>query len=188
MRALRWAGLLGICCALGTASAAAQASLGVAGLMASLGGDDFEGVDNGFGGEASVWFRAGTSFTIGGGAHYTSHGTDIDENLKVLGIFAEPRYRFAAGGGNLTPYIAGRAAWARYSIQDASATGFYFGGGGGLMIGAGKTLIDIEVLYNSASFGDVSVDGSSIDGTDASGSALVAKVGVIFRLGGGGGQ
>jgi hypothetical protein len=190
MRALRWAGLLAVCCALGTASAAAQASLGVAGLMASLGGDDFEGVDNGFGGEASVWFPAGTSFTIGGGAHYTSHGIEgIDENLSVLGIFAEPRYRFQAGG-KVKPYVAGRVGWVRESISsggvDANASGFYFGGGGGLMVPVGAKLdLDFEVLFNSVSFGDIEVDGTSQPDTDSSGTALVARVALMFRLGGG---
>ncbi len=190
MRALRWAALLAVGVgAVAAPPAAAQASLGIAGLYASLGGSDFDGIGSGIGGEASVWFPAGTSFMIGGGAHYTSHGIDgIDENLSVLAIFVEPRYRFQTGG-KVKPYIAGRAAWARNSASsggvDISATGFYFGGGGGLMVPVGAKLdLDFEVLFNSVSFGDVDVDGTSQSGTDASGTALVARVGLLFRLGG----
>ncbi|MGH7674697.1 MAG: outer membrane beta-barrel protein [Gemmatimonadales bacterium] len=188
MRAPRWAAVTAICIGVSAAPLTAQVSLGVAGLMAALGGDDFELADNGFGGEVSVWFPAGTSFTIGGGAHYTSHGLDgTDESLSVVGIFVEPRYRFQAGG-TVKPYVAARVAWARESattpLGDASATGFYFGAGGGLMIPVGaKVDLDFELLFNAVSFGDVELDGSTQSNTDSNGTALVARVGIVFRLG-----
>lgn len=194
MRALRGAVVGLLCGALWPAPATAQlspqfAAVSGAGLYASLGGNDFETTDDGIGAEGSLWFRMGDSWLLGGGVQYTSHHEDsFDTNIGVLGIFAEPRYRFTTGGGKPTPFVAGRLAWLRQSGSVAgtgfNATGFLLGGGGGVAIGLGTRVdLEVEVLLGLVSFGDVTVGGSTMPDTDTNGTALAARLGIAFRLG-----
>lgn len=181
------------------ARADAQVSIGIGGQLLSLGGDDFQGTDAGFGGEANVMFRVGNALKLGGGAQYSSHNDDaFDNSLKILGLFAEGRYMLATASGKATPYVAGRGGWVQASVSDVDVdgdgtpdfkkvktSGFAFGGGGGVMITLSPTVaLDLGAIFHSVSVGDVDADGTTIPNTDASGTGLQIRVGVSFRVGG----
>lgn len=154
----------------------------------TLSGDDFEGVDAGFGFEGNVRYTLLSGFQILGGVHYAIHGMEgLDENMNVLAIFAEPRYVFAIGSPTISPFVGGRAAWVRESVDiqgvDASASGFAFGGTGGLLFQvAPQVAIETSVLFAAVSFGDIEIEGESIDGTDTSGTTLALQGGIVISL------
>jgi hypothetical protein len=67
----------------------------------------------------------------------------------------------------------------------AKATGYPFGGGGGLMIAMSPSLaIDVNAMFHTVSFGNAKVDGTEIPGSEASGTALQIRAGINFKLGG----
>jgi hypothetical protein len=165
--------------------ARAQIGFGVAGLYASLNGSDFDGTDAGIGVDGQVRFSIGGSGSLGIGGQYTRHGIQgISDNLKVLGVFGEPRYYFSVPG-SLKPYLAGRAGYLRESISsggiDASANGYLVGGGAGLLVNAAPLLhLDLTVLFIGVSFGDTTIDGTKVPDSSSHGSALALRIGVLF--------
>ncbi|MGH9894599.1 MAG: hypothetical protein ACREA0_21995 [bacterium] len=187
MRALR---ALAIVAAAGVVAtpAVAQVSIGAAGLYASLNGSDFDGTDAGFGLDAQVRFPIGSSASLGFGGQWTSHGVQgATNNLTVLGVFGEPRFMFTTAG-SVKPYLMARGGYVRESFSesgfDASASGYYVGGGGGLVLAAGSSLtVDLAVFLNTVSFGDVTVNGSKVSNSNTSGSALVVRAGIVIGLG-----
>ncbi|HXI19881.1 MAG TPA: hypothetical protein VNH46_02275 [Gemmatimonadales bacterium] len=157
-------------------------------MYASLSGSDFDGTDAGFGLDGQVRFPLASSFTLGLGGQFTSHGLQgLSDNLKVLGIFAEPRLMFATPG-SLKPYLAARGGYLHESVSSggssASASGWYAGGGGGLLIAVGPMVsVDLGALFSTASFGDFSVNGTSVANTSTSGTVLSVRGGILVQLG-----
>jgi hypothetical protein len=183
MRALRVMALLGIA-SVAARPAAAQVSFDVGGLYVSLGGNDFQGVNAGIGGEAQIRFPLGHSFSFGGGAQYTTHSVDgIDPNFNVWGILAEPRYELAVTGSPVKPYLGARFVYLHSSISSGgnslTANGFVFAGGGGLMIGAGTVNLDVGVLFGIANFSEQQLNGSGT-GFSPNGSAIALRAGIAF--------
>jgi hypothetical protein len=168
----------------GARPAAAQVSFGVGGLYATLSGDDFQDTNAGFGLDGQVRFRAGSGFSIGAGAQWTTHSVvGIDPNWSVIGVFGEPRYEFAAGDGTLRPYLWGRGGWIRARIADGpdelTQNGFYVGGGGGLVIAAGgMASLDVGVLLAAVNFGEQQFNGQGT-GFKPSGSSLALRAGLL---------
>jgi len=191
MRALRVAvlvaGVAGV--AVVAPPAVAQVSIGAAGLYASINGSDFDGTDAGFGLDAQVRFPLGTGFSLGIGGQWTTHGIQgTSDNLGVLGVFGEPRYVFTTTSETLKPYLAARGGYLHESFSgggiDASASGYFVGGGGGLVISVGPTVsVDLAVLWTTVSFGDATVNGSKVSNSNTSGSALAIRGGVLIGLG-----
>ena len=75
--------------------------------------------------------------SYGLGYQYSSHKGGGDE-LKLSGIFFEPRFAMSVGSETVFPYLAGRAALLRQSSEFAnygkfSTNGHAFGLGGGLL-------------------------------------------------------
>ncbi|MGH7612931.1 MAG: hypothetical protein ACREMW_02675 [Gemmatimonadales bacterium] len=162
----------------------AQVSFGVAGLYASLSGNDFQGTNAGFGGDLQVRGGLGSSFSLGGGVQFTSHSTDISANWKVIGLFAEPRYLFKTSSSRVSPLLTGRLGWIRESISsggnDGSASGYFFGFGGGMLVGlGGSAALDMSVVFASVNFGDLQVNGSN-SGFSPSGTSLAIRAGLLF--------
>lgn len=177
----------------------AQVSVGISGQFLSLGGDDFDSADAGFGAVATVLFPLGPSGKLGGGLQYSRHDDDfVEDDLAVLGVIAEGRYMFPTAGGKTTPYLAGRTGWTHVSISDVdvngdgipdaqqvSATGFALGAGGGVMIAFSRMLVlDLGAVIHAVSLGDAKADGTTVPNTDLNGTALQVRVGVAFTLGG----
>jgi hypothetical protein len=164
--------------------------IGVAGGYYSLGGDDFETTDAGFGGLAMVQYNLSPRFQLVGGVGMSWHDDSyIEETITNMRVSAEPRFYFPMAGGSMHPYIGGLAGWSRSSATvsgyDLSQSGFYFGGTGGLQFSLGpKTAFEVAVVLASMSFGDAEVDGESQPDTDASGTILALQAGVVFKLGG----
>ena len=161
----------------------------VAGIYATLSGDDFEGTDAGVGFDAQLRYTKSSQFSFGGGIQRTSHGIDgFDNNIAVLGFFVEPRMELKMSGtSNLSPFLAFRAAYLRESLDeggsDLTSTGYSFGFGGGLNMAATPAMsLTGTVTYNIVNFGEVEVDGDAIPDSDASGSSLAVRFGVKWTF------
>lgn len=174
---------------IGASVSAAQVSIGAGAQYLSLGGDDFSDADAGFGFAGNVMFPVGQSMKVGAVGQWSTHDVAGTDGLDVLGALAEGRYLFG-GGGKATPYVGARVGWAQYSLSAGGATGkataIPFGGGVGVMIAMSPTLaIDLNGMFHSLSFGNVSVDGTEIADTKLSGTGLQINAGISFTLGGG---
>lgn len=193
----------------GASVGAAQASVGVGGQYLSFGGSDFDGTDAGMGFEANVMFPAGKALMLGGSGQWSTHNDAVfSDNITALGLFAEGRYLFrSASGSKLTPYVGVRGGWAQATQTaqatelggssgsvDASASGFAFGGGAGVMIALSPSLsLDVNGMMHTVSFGDFhakgNIDGTPVDqdlpGSKTSGTALQLRAGLSFKLGSG---
>lgn len=173
----------------GASASVAQVSIGVSGAYSNLGGSDFDGVDAGYGVEGNVMFPVAQSIKLGVSGQWATHGiAGASENLKVLGILAEGRYLFTMAG-KATPYVGVRGGWGQYSVSQggstAKATGFPVGGGVGVMIGLSPTLaLDLNGMLHTVSFGNVKVDGTEVPDSKASGTVLLVRAGINFKLGG----
>ena len=155
-----------------------------------LSGDDFDLTDPGIGFEGEARYTWASGFQLAGGVSYNIHGVDvdvIDENLKVLGVFAEPRYLFALKSPNIAPFIGGRLSYLHQSLDrngvSTGGNGWAFGGVGGLLFQVGQQVgIEVSVLFAAVSFGDFEADGFSIANTDTSGSTLGLRAGVVVNF------
>ncbi len=160
-----------------------------AGIYATLSGDDFQGIDAGFGLDAQLRFNAAPRFSIGAGVQLTSHGNNVvSENTRVTGFFAEPRLTFSMPASPLTPFLGARVGLARTSLSsggtDVTSSGWLFGGTGGAMFRAGPMVnVVLAVVFASVSFGDFEVNGTSQPGTETSGTSLALRGGVSIKLG-----
>ena len=168
---------------------AGQVMLGVGGLYATLSGSDFAGTNAGIGGDGQLRFTLGSAFTLGGGVQHTTHSVGgLSEKFNVIGIFAEPRYLFAAGAAKVHPYVMGRGGWLRHRISsggnELKATGFFFGGGGGFVVGLAPSVsLDISAILASINFGEQELNGSP-NGFKPNGTSLALRAGILI----GGGQ
>jgi hypothetical protein len=87
---------------------------------------------NGFGTEVQARYSRGVG-SIGLGYQYTKHVAGQDE-VKVSGVFIEPRYTLFVGSPRVIPYLAGRLARLRQTNNFASSSNGYAAGGGGGVI------------------------------------------------------
>jgi len=171
-----------------TIPCAAQVSLGINAVYADPNGSDFDGTNAGYGLQGQVRFPLGSSFSVGFGGQWTSHGLQgLSENLSVVGGFAEPRYTFTTKSAQLKPYLTGAVFYLHESVSSggnsATANGFFFGGGGGVLIPAGATLsVDLSAFFGPLNFGDAKVNGSTFSGSSTSGTGLEIRAGILVGL------
>lgn len=125
---------------------------------------------------------------VGGG--YNMNTTEVSgENLNVLRVLVQPRYIFQMADSKLTPWIAAQAEWHRYSSKSGgasvNASGFGFGALAGATYWASPTtgFEGSVAYYPSMAFGNASVAGQTVSGSDGSGSAFGIQVGAVFKLG-----
>jgi hypothetical protein len=187
---------------IGATAGVAQVSIGAGAQWLSPSSGDYENnldiqMQSGFGFAGNVMFPVGQSLRVGASGQWSSHklkefstGTEAPGSASLLGIFGEGRYLFGMGA-KATPYVAGRVGYAQWSYNesglDLKSSGLAFGGGVGVLIAMSPTLaIDVNGVYNSHSFGDISDSGTSVSGTSGTVSALQLRAGVNFKLGGGG--
>lgn len=164
---------------------AQQLSFGASGAYTSLNGDDYAGLNAGFGFDAQVRYHPSRSFSVGGGFQYTSHEVEgANESFRASGGFVDARYSFVLPSApKVRPYLGGRFAIAHWSVPnlDASANGFAFGPVGGLLIQAGSmTRLDVGLAFLALNFGDAQVGGTEQPDTNTSGSALALRLGFVF--------
>jgi hypothetical protein len=162
-------------------------SLEPAAYYATVGGDDFEGIDAGVGFDVQGRVKF-TALSLGLGYQRSSHGIEgLDENVVASGIFVEPRYELSSAG-SVKPYLTARLGRITQSIEgdgsELKATGFSFGGGAGVMVPlAGSVHLNTSASWNSVSYGEMELDGDEIPDSKTSGSSIALRVGLAFSFG-----
>lgn len=172
----------------GTTVASAQA-VELYGAWSSIGGSsDFDDVESGIGGGATVLFNAGAVMVGVGGSYLTYGIAGIDENFKNINLTGEVRY-VVYRGMKFKVYVAGRGGYARASFDaggsDASASGFSYGGelGGMLPLGQGKVSLVGAFHVGQVSLGEFEVDGNATGFDPDNGTVIGARVGVNIGFG-----
>jgi opacity protein-like surface antigen len=186
------AGLLAVCASAGSAQVSSPVfSAEGAGLYATVNGDDFDGTDAGMGFDVQGRVRF-ASLSIGAGYQRTSHGTEFtSENGTLSGFFVEPRYGFA-GSGSFRPYISAKLGRVTQSLEadfpefgpvEQKSSGFLYGFGGGLEFPVSPAVaFNVGASYNRVSFGDLEINGETLDDSDSSGSSVMLRVGLGFAF------
>jgi opacity protein-like surface antigen len=188
--------------AFGAAPVAAQSaqrfSVQLSGLGAKLSGNAFEDLGTGSGFEVQGRYNR-NAFSIGGGFQQTWHSlVDVDDKVKLGGVFVEPRYVIPTKSNSAAPYASARVSILKESIAfdvpagrvTGSASGATINGGGGVLVRLADRLnLDLGVTWGYTNFGkvDFKLDGTPItetNGIDAgSGSNFVFRVGVALGIG-----
>ena len=102
--------------------------------------------------EGAARYTLASGFQLAGGVSYNVHGVDgTAENLKVLGVFAEPRYLFGIKSPNIAPFIGGRLSYLHQSLVvsgfTTGANGWAIGGVGGILFQMGRQVgIEAKIL------------------------------------------
>jgi hypothetical protein len=134
------------------AQSAQAFSIQVSGLYNGLFGNVFDGLQDGFGGEAQIRYTPG-ALSLGAGFQYTEHGLDqFTESARLYGGFFEPRYRIHTGSNVLAPYISARFSLLKmgFSGGDLSVSSDFIqlNGGGGLLYRIGPRInLDLGATY-----------------------------------------
>jgi hypothetical protein len=175
------------------AQSAQAISLQVSGLYNGVFGNVFEGLQDGFGGEAQIRYTPG-ALSVGAGFQYTVHGLEIrTEDAKLYGGFFEPRYRIHTGSNVVAPYVSARFSWLKVGFTggDLSITSSFIqlNGGGGILYRIGPRLnLDMGATYgyNRLGAGDLKSErnGTQTPFSSSSGSNVVVRVGFAVGLGG----
>jgi hypothetical protein len=128
-------------------------------------------------------------FSYGLGVQYTVHssfnpGRQADDDLKLSGVFIEPRYAVPLPSAPLGLYLAGRLAALRQTNNFATgSSGWAAGGGAGLLWHLG-TRVDLDaggaVVWQS--LGDVRLNSGGV-GNFSAFTGYVAKVGANIGFG-----
>jgi len=190
MRSLKGlAAILAVASLMPVTVAAQGLGIEVAGMYATLSGDDFTGIDAGVGFDAQLRINLAPRVSLGGGVQRTSHGNDVvPDNYGVMAFFVEPRMTFSMPASPMTPFIGARVGRLSSSIEsggnEQEASGWMYGATGGLMFRAGPMVnLVVAVMYAAASFGDIEINGTTQPNSDTSGSSLVLRGGVSIKLG-----
>jgi hypothetical protein len=191
------------------------------GLFAQLYGDAFTDIKDGIGGELQLRYTPG-KWSFGAGIQHTIHdysntlsipveGNDIPifSNVKLTGVFVEPRYVIDIGSAKFAPYLSGRFAFSKmkfeftdelltaltgFILDLSEPTGPTINGGGGVLIRlASRANLDLGVTFGYTKFKDIRfriLDAdSNVELTNdpieiGSGTNAVFRVGLAFGLGG----
>jgi len=175
------------------AQSAQAISLQASGLYNGLFGSVFQGLQDGFGGEAQIRYTP-SAFSIGGGFQYTIHHIqNRTEDLKLYGGFVEPRYRIHTGSNVLAPYVSARFSLLKVGFTggDLSITSNFIqlNGGGGLLYRLGPRVnLDVGATYGYDRLGGGTLrrkaSGTSSSFASSSGSNVVFRLGFAVGIGG----
>jgi hypothetical protein len=175
------------------AQSAQAISLQVSGLYNGVFGNVFDGLQDGFGGEAQIRYTPG-ALSLGVGFQYTSHGLDIyTESARLYGGFFEPRYRIHTGSNVLAPYISARFSVLKmgFSGGDLSVSSNFIqlnGGGGLLYRVAPRINLDMGATYGYDRLGSGTFsserNGPITTFPARSGSNVVVRLGFAMGIGG----
>jgi hypothetical protein len=175
------------------AQSAQAISLQASGLLNGVFGRVFQGLQNGYGGEAQIRYTP-SAFSVGGGFQYTIHHIrNRTEDLKLYGGFIEPRYRIHTGSYVLAPYVS-----ARFSLLKVGFTGgdlsissnfIQLNGGGGLLYRLGPRInLDVGATYGYDRLGSGTLrrkaSNTSTHFNSSSGSNVVVRLGFAVGIGG----
>lgn len=172
----------------GHAQSAQRWSAQVSALYAKLGGDAFNYIGSGIGGEAQGRYTMRNGFSFGAGWQYTKHNR-YPSNANLQGPFFEPRFTFVLGDNeSFFPYASGRASFLEQSFNDQgisySSSGGTLGVGGGVLIRlAPKLNLDLGATAGYTSFGDASFNGTKFPGSQAgTGTNFILRAGLAYGL------
>jgi Outer membrane protein beta-barrel domain len=175
------------------AQSAQAISLQGSGLFNGVFGRVFQGLQNGYGGEAQIRYTP-SAFSIGAGFQYTVHNiTNATEDAKLYGAFIEPRYRIHTGSYVLAPYVSARFALLKVGFTGGnlsiSSNFLQLNGGGGLLYRLGPRVnLDVGATYGYDRLGAGTVrskrTGTSSHFNSSSGSNVVFRLGFAFGIGG----
>lgn len=149
-----------------------------------------ESLPAGYGAEAQLRYTPGL-LSWGGGLQGTSHSwTDSgkESNLRMIGVFLEPRYVLPATG-RLGPYISARLALTTLKLKIADvdigdATGKTINGGGGVLVALSPRInLDVGATFGYTNFGDLMKNNAPTGLKTGSGTNLIARVGLAIGLG-----
>ncbi len=160
--------------------------LSIAAGWYSPGGDDFKDTDPGPGFDAVALFSVAPRFRVGGGVQWNVHDVDFStDNYNVISLFAEPRVELGGEAARLQPFLAGRLAWVRKTIDVTAGSRTANGIGVGAMAGLGyqvsSTLaLEAAVTAYYLSFGDFKLEGQTLANSDSSGNALGLRVALVL--------
>jgi hypothetical protein len=175
------------------AQSAQAISLQASGLFNGVFGRVFQGLQNGYGGEAQIRYTP-SAFSIGGGFQYTIHHIkNRTEDAKLYGAFIEPRYRIHTGSYVLAPYVSARLSLLKVGFTGGdlsiSSNFIQLNGGGGLLYRLGPRVnLDVGATYgyDRLSGGTLrsKVSNTSSQFESSSGSNVVFRLGFAFGIGG----
>jgi hypothetical protein len=169
-------------------------SFQASGLYAGLGGDAYEGLTSGPGGEAQIRYTPG-AFSLGLGVQYTSHDVKSDPFVgtsSMVGVFAEPRYVLPLNSSWVFPYVSARLAVVRLGISvsgiEAHGTGSQLNAGGGVLIRLATNLnLDVGATMGRIDIGKQTVDRKpenvDVEGSSPSGRDLFLRIGLAVGIG-----
>jgi hypothetical protein len=175
------------------AQSAQAISLQASGLFNGVFGSVFQGLQDGFGGEAQLRYTP-SAFSIGGGFQYTIHHIqNRTEDAKLYGGFVEPRYRIHTGSYVLAPYVSARFSVLKVGFTGGdlsiSSTFIQLNGGGGLLYRVGPRInLDVGATYGYDRLGGGTLrrkaSGTSSQFDSSSGSNVVFRLGFAVGIGG----
>jgi hypothetical protein len=196
-------GVVAFTLAAGSASAQTGQKLSVQGslLYSDLFGDQFPTLTAGFGGEVQLRYTPG-AMSWGAGIQYTMHGDSEaeedghDPNVKLLGVFVEPRYVINTGSSRTAPYLSARLAYAQFDVEvnfsDGDVLTFTSNGvtlnvGGGLLVNlASRVNLDVGATVGYSNYKDT-VGNTDFQGPfdqpGGSGANVVVRLGLAVGLG-----
>lgn len=177
------------------AQSAQRMSVQASGISVGTFGEAYKGLKGGPGVEAQLRYTPST-WSFGAGFQFSNHDlTVLDENVKLLGAFFEPRRVIDVGNTSFAPYLSARLALLRQSADievdgtkvTIKADGTQINGGGGILFRVSPTVnLDLGATYGLIHFGDVKAEaaGESVtfDGTSGNGQNLVFRIGVAIGL------
>ena len=162
---------------------AGQTEIALAGGWYVPSGEDYDDTDPGPGFEATLRFGLNPSFQLGVGGQFNTHGVNFtDDDYSVPSVFVEPRWT-GSGSGRVHPFVSGRLAWVRQSIDaNGAANGFGYGGTAGISIDVGDSAaLELGGAAYGLDFGDFTRDGQVRPDTDSSGWVWGLRIGFAFR-------
>ena len=175
-------------------------SIQASALRADVFGDEFGTLKAGLGFELQMRYTP-SAVSFGGGIQYTVHGDEEaerdghDADIKLLGVFVEPRYVLDVGSQRAAPYLSARVALARFDVHVAfsdgevlefTSNGVTLNGGGGVLVRLGPRInLDVGATAGFTRYEPTegTAGGQSFDVELGSGTNLVLRVGLAVGLG-----
>jgi hypothetical protein len=175
-------------------------SIQASGIYADLFGDQFPTLKAGVGFEGQLRYTRGAR-SIGAGFQYTVHGDSEaeadghDANIKLIGMFVEPRYVINTGSGRAAPYLSARLALARFDVRvnfsdgdvlTFNSNGVTLNGGGGVLVSlTPRVNLDAGATIGFSKYNDTvgDISGKPFDMQMGSGTNIVARIGLAIGIG-----
>jgi hypothetical protein len=165
-------------------------------LFAGLGGDAYSGIEVGPGFELQIRRRLDPTWSLGCGFQGTYHSLSlVSGDVKLQGLFCEPRKLIDIQNDKIFPYISARGSVLRQSLSsgtfESSADGATANLGAGIMMPFGSgasthpTVLEFGASAGYTWFGDFSAttqSGQAITGSTGGGFNFILRVGLAIGM------